>query len=69
MPPLARITGTGVNPPIIISPTAVIVTETDTGYKAEVEPPTGKTAQELVDASLMVPETCSKTRSTLLTRT
>ena len=50
MPPLARITGAGVNPPIFISISAVTVTATSTGYKAEIEPPTGKTAKELVDA-------------------
>ena len=33
-----------------MSPAAVTVTDTSTGYKAEVEPPTGKTAKELVDA-------------------
>ena len=48
MPPLARITGAGVG--IVVSPGLVTVTETSTGYKAEIEPPTGKTAKELVDA-------------------
>jgi len=35
---------------IIISISDVTVTETSTGYKAKIEPPTGKTAKELVDA-------------------
>ena len=48
MPPLARITGAGVG--IVVSPGLITVTETSTGYKAEIEPPTGKTAKELVDA-------------------
>ena len=48
VPPLARITGAGVG--IVVSPGLVTVTETSTGYKAEIEPPTGKTAKELVDA-------------------
>ena len=45
MPPLARITGAGVGQ--VIAPSTVTVTDTATGYKAEVTPPTGKTAQEL----------------------
>ena len=49
MPPLARITGTVNNPPISISLGAVTVTATSTGYKAKIEPPTGKTAKELLD--------------------
>ena len=48
MPPLARITGAGVG--IVVNPSTITVTETSTGYKAEIEPPTGKTAKELVDA-------------------
>ena len=47
MPPLARITGAGVGQ--VIAPSTVTVTDTSTGYKAEVEPPTGKTAKELKD--------------------
>ena len=45
MPPLARITGAGVGQ--VINPSNVAVSEISTGYKAEVTPPTGKTAQEL----------------------
>ena len=37
------------DPPISISLSAVTVTATSTGYKAKIEPPTGKTAKELVD--------------------
>jgi len=39
----------GTNPPITGIPMPT-VTDTSTGYKAEVEPPTGKTAKEMVDA-------------------
>merc|ERR1719240_1870236 len=39
----------GTNPPILGIPMST-VTDTSTGYRAEVEPPTGKTAKELVDA-------------------
>ena len=47
MPPLARITGAGVGQ--VINPNNVAVSETSTGYKAEVTPPTGTTAKELKD--------------------
>ena len=47
MPPLARITGAGVGQ--VINPSNVAVSETSTGYKAEVTPPTGTTAKELKD--------------------
>ena len=47
MPPLARIAGAGVGQ--VIAPSTVTVTDTATGYKAEVTPPTYMTARELKD--------------------
>ena len=47
----ARVAGAGVYPPIIVNPSNVAVTGyLGSGYLAEVTPPTGKTAKELIDA-------------------
>ena len=57
--------GLGVVPPIIVWSGDVAVTETDSGYLAEVTPPSGETAQGMADALPGLSSTADVLKTTL----